>query len=306
MNESLKDQIMLHGIILVWGYTGIIGRWSTLDADQLVFIRMAAAFFVIAIVLGKKILRVPPLFAFKFLGVGMIIAAHWVSFFAAIDTSKVSLALACMASVSVFAAFLEPLFYKRAIAIEEVIASVVALGGVAMIFGFTSGYELGIALALMSSALAALFTILNAQLRIENIETWAPNGGASEMTAFEMLGGMIALFVYQIFLGKPLSSWELTTENIILALVLGVLCTALPFIGAIRVMRSVSPFTACLTINLEPVYAILLALLHFGEREKMSPGFYLAALLIIGSVMINGLIKFRKASSNLVPEGVEA
>lgn len=291
MNHQLKDHFLLHAIVLVWGYTGIIGRWSTLAPDQLVLLRMLAAFIALAVVLHGRLMKIPLNSAVTFLAVGFIVAAHWVTFFAAIDASNVSVALACMASTSVFAAFIEPLLYRRRIAPEEVIFSIVAMLGVVVIFGVTDGYHKGIILALVSSFLAALFAVINGKLYHLNKSTWAPDGGSSLMTAYEMLGGCLAIGIYQIGWGDPINTWNLTSHNILLAIVLGVVCTALPFVGSLYVMRSISPFTACLTVNMEPVYAIILALIHFGESEKMRPEFYGAALVIILSVAGNALYK---------------
>ena len=291
MNQRFKDQLVLHVIVLIWGYTGIIGKQSTLDADQLVFLRMGIAFVSLLLFVRKSLFQVPLDFVIKFMGVGAIIACHWVTFFAAIDASNVSVALACMATTSVFAAFLEPLFFKRSLAVDEVITSLIAMVGVLLIFGVAGGYQKGIILALISSALAAIFTILNGILLQQNIRSWHPEGGSTQMTAYEMLGGFITLSLFIGITGEPISQWELSSENIGLALILGVFCTALPFAGAIKVMRSLSPFTACLTVNLEPIYAIVLAVMHFGASEQMSMSFYLAALLIIGSVTINGIVK---------------
>jgi len=292
MTERFKDHLKLHLVVLIWGYTGIIGKWVTLQADQLVLIRMASAFLILALFLRRKLFRVPPAFALRFCGVGIIIAAHWVTFFAAIKAANVSVALACMASTSIFAAFIEPLFYNRKVALNEVLTSLIGFVGVFFIFGISTEYETGILLALLSSLLAALFAVLNGYLFKQNKQTWdLDNGGATEMTCFEMLGGLVALVLYEMIWGAPLSTWLLDINNISLAILLGVLCTAIPFVVSIQVMRNLSPFTTCLTVNLEPVYAIILALWHFGENEQMTMGFYLATLLILCSVFINSFIQ---------------
>ena len=293
MNTPLKDQMMLHVIVLVWGYTGVIGKWSSLEADQLVFLRMGIAFLALSAYLRSSLLKVPKVFIARFMGIGVLIALHWISFFAAISHSNVSVALACMASTSVFAALLEPIIYRRGIAPDEIITSLAASIGVVLIFGTAQGYSFGIGLALISSFLAAVFTILNGLMYRQSTESWAPKGGAAQMSAYEMLGGFLAIAVYEIIWGAPFVEWSLSAENIALALVLGILCTAIPFVGVIFVMRSISPFTACLTVNLEPVYAIVLALLHFGESEAMSSNFYGATILILGSVTLNGFLKSR-------------
>ena len=302
MNVKLKDQIILHIIVLIWGYTGIIGKWSTLDSDQLVLIRMGSAFLALSFFLRRALFRVPLKAVLQFMVVGVIIALHWITFFAAIEASNVSVALACLPSTSVFVAFIEPLLFRRPIALDEVATSVLALIGVVFIFGTSEGYELGVCLALVSSLLAAIFTTINGVLYQNNVKTWAPRGGSAVMTSYEMLGGFSAIALYQFFFGTDLNTWALSMSSISLGVILGIFCTAIPFVGSIYVMRSLSPFTACLTVNLEPVYAILLALIHFGDSEKMSPSFYLATLLILASVTLNGFLK-SKSSKERTTEG---
>jgi drug/metabolite transporter (DMT)-like permease len=46
-----------------------------------------------------------------------------------------------------------------------------------------------------------------------------------------------------------------------------------------------------LTVNLEPIYGIILAFIFLGDSEKMNPLFYLGALLILSTVIANGLSK---------------
>lgn len=292
-NQHLKDQILLHIIVLIWGYTGIIGKWTTLSADKLVLLRMAFAFASLALVLRSRLFTISRQQIAKYLGVGVLIAAHWVTFFAAIHMSNVSTALSCMASTSLFAAFLEPLFFRRRLATVEVLTSLMALVGVGLLFQVASQFQYGILTALISAFFAALFTILNGVLYRQA----AQQGGVIDariMTCFEMLGGVLALCLLQLVWQPADSSWLISAENLGLAAILGIICTAVPFVISIQVMRSVNPFTLCLTINLEPIYAILLSLLHFGDSEKMSPAFYGSAALIIAAVMANGLIKARR------------
>ncbi len=73
--------------------------------------------------------------------------------------------------------------------------------------------------------------------------------------------------------------------------ILSSICTAYAFIASVKVMKYLSPYTVMLTINLEPVYAIILALFIFGDKEKMNPEFYLGACIVLGVVLINGIIK---------------
>jgi drug/metabolite transporter (DMT)-like permease len=59
-------------------------------------------------------------------------------------------------------------------------------------------------------------------------------------------------------------------------------------------MKHLSAFTIMMIINLEPIYGILLSLAIWNEREYMSPNFYLGFLIVLGSILINGIYKHRK------------
>jgi drug/metabolite transporter (DMT)-like permease len=69
--------------------------------------------------------------------------------------------------------------------------------------------------------------------------------------------------------------------------ILAVACTVVPQIWIIYVLRSLSPFTVSVTVNLEPVYALILAAVIFGER--LSARFYLGAGLLFALVIVNGM-----------------
>lgn len=292
--HQYTDLILMHVIVLIWGYTGIIGKWSELSADLLVFLRMliAAAVLVPIVIARRAASGVGWAERCKYLGVGVVIAGHWVTFFAAIDVSNVTVALSCMATTSVFAALLEPVFYRRPVAWSEVLIAGAAALGVSLIFGALGQLSAGVALALLSSLLAALFTILNGKL-------FQAGGRASVMSAHEMVGGCVALLVYQLLASHSIGGFAATVAGVparewLLAAILGLVCTALPFVFSIKVMRSLSPFSVCLAVNLEPVYAILLALFHFGNSERMTPLFYLGSAVILLAVLTDGLFKIRR------------
>lgn len=290
------DLILMHVIVLIWGYTGIIGKWSELPAHTLVFLRMfvAATALVPVVILRRAHCGVSWAEWWKYLGVGVVIAGHWVTFFAAIDASNVTVALSCMAMTSVFAAFLEPVFYRRPIAWSELVCAGTAVLGVGLIFGALGQLSNGVVFALISAILAALFTIFNGRL-------FRAGGRATAMSAAEMVGGCAALLVYQLFASSSVSELAAALLNIsprewLLTSVLGLVCTALPFVYSIKVMRSLSPFSVCLAVNLEPVYAIVLALFHFGDSERMNPLFYGGTTVILLAVLSDGLVKIRRQS----------
>lgn len=285
----------LHAIVLVWGFTGILGKLISLDAYSIVWYRMLIAFA--GLLIYAKIVRLPimvdPLTLGKYLGVGFIVATHWILFFESIKVSTVSVALATMSSATLFTALLEPLFYRRKIIGYEMLFGVLVIAGLIMIFNFESSYYLGISLALLSAFCASLFTTINGK--------FIGNGEKSRVISlYEMLGGVIDITLYFLLTGE-LGIWESLPSGADLGylLILGLVCTSLAFVISVEVMKHLSPYTVSISINMEPVYSIILALLFFGEEERMSPGFYAGALLILSTILVNAYLKRRQRKQAL-------
>jgi drug/metabolite transporter (DMT)-like permease len=289
-SNELKYQMALHAIVLVWGFTGILGKLISLDAYSIVWYRMLIAFA--GLLIYAKVIRLPimvdPLTLGKYLGVGFIVATHWILFFESIKVSTVSVALATMSSATLFTAILEPLFYRRKIIGYEMLFGVLVIAGLVMIFNFESSYYQGISLALLSAFCASLFTTINGK--------FIGNGEKSRVISlYEMLGGVIGITLYFVLTGE-LGIWESLPSGADLGylLILGLVCTSLAFVISVEVMKHLSPYTVSISINMEPVYSIILALLFFGEEERMSPGFYAGALLILSTILVNAYLKRRQ------------
>lgn len=287
-----KNQLLLHFVILMWGFTGILGKVIELPSTALVWYRMALAFVVLLIYLFiiKFPLKVSRKALLKFLGVGVIVAIHWIAFFKAVKVSTVSVALATLASASLFTAILEPFFYKRRIIAYEFLFGFLVIIGLVLIFSFETQYTLGILYALLAAFCASLFTVLNGKLVQQNHPS-------KLISTYEMLGGFIAISIYFLVTGSFDTSWlEPSFSDIIYTLLLAIFCTSFAFVVSVEVMRELSPFTVSISINMEPIYSIVLALLFFGEDEKMTAGFYAGAVLIIATILANAWLKrkFRK------------
>lgn len=222
---------------------------------------------------------------------GIAIALHWITFFHAIKVANVSITLATMASGALFTAILEPIWYKRKFIGYELIFGLLVILGLAIIFQVNSEYKLGFWLGLLSTLLGAIFTLINGQLVMEERPT--------TITFYELLVGAICVTLY----GFSVSDMTVPFKSLPMAdwLFLGILvtvCTAYAFIASVKVMRYIRPFTVMLTVNLEPVYGIILAYFIFGEDEKMHPNFYLGALIILVTVITNGILKNRSKSAH--------
>jgi len=304
VRSEFRDYVLLHLIVLVWGFTGILGKLIALDTIAIVYHRMswAFAFLLLWLFISKKSVIPPFRSLIKMIGIGVLVALHWLAFFEAIDVSNVSVCLATISITPLFSAFLDPLFYRKRLVIHEIVLGLVVIAGVVTIFSFETEYVLGITLAVLAAFLAALFTVINSQM--------IKHHKATVISTWEMLGGALTV------MGFIALSPEYNFKNVYQfvgfdALYIGILaliCTAIAFVVSVEVMKSLSPFTVNISISMEPIYSIGLALLIFGEEEYMSGGFYLGAGVILGSVIANTLWKRhkKKRSKEIVTSQHEA
>lgn len=286
LKNRFKNYLLLHLIVFIWGFTAILGALITIDAIPLVFFRMGLAviFITIYFLFKRKSFYVDKKGLLKFLITGIIIALHWIFFFKAIKVSNVSVALVTMSTGAFFTSLIEPIFFKRKLKLLEIILGLLEIVGLYIIFNFESQYKLGIGYALLSSFLGSLFAVLNG--------LFIKKYSASSISLYQLLFGTLFVTFY-LFLNNSfsISFFSLHKSDWIYLLILSSICTAYAFIASVKVMKYLSPYTVMLTINLEPVYAIILALFVFGDKEKMKPEFYLGACIVLGVVLINGIIK---------------
>ena len=285
-NVKLYNYLHLHFIVFIWGFTAVLGALISIDAIPLVWYRMllASGFILLYIKFRKQKLRFPPKVLAGFFVAGLIIALHWLAFFGAIKISNVSVTLAIMSTGALFASLLEPLLYKKKIIWYEVLFGIIVVVGLYIIFKVETDYVWGIILALCASFLGALFSVINGR--------FASKYNASAISFYEITFGSLCITIYLALSGSfNATFFQLSLSDWTFLLILASFCTAYAFIASVHVMKWISPYTVMLTINLEPVYGIVLALLILGDSENMSPQFYYGAALILVTVIINGIIK---------------
>lgn len=282
--SKFGNLFLLHVIVFIFGFTGILGRLITTDSEILVWWRMVIASVTIAIFVYAtgKIKKNLSVNALAYSAVGLIIACHWITFFEAIHQSNVSVTLACLSASSLFTAILEPIFFRRRVDKYEIFFGALVMSGLLLIFSFETEYKVGIILALTSAFLASLFNTINGRLiqkdnpyRISLVEMMA---GAVGITIFLILTGKFGVEVFQM----PPMDW-------VWIVILGTIATGFAFVVGVKVLEELSPFTVSLTINLEPVYGIILAFFIFGSSEKMTWGFYGGTILILAALYMNAL-----------------
>ena len=276
----------MHLIVVLLGLTGVLGKLIDTGSTVLVWYRMLIAFLLLGVYIYFKSnsLRFSKKHFIQIIGIGCIVAAHWLLFFESIKVSNVSVAVVCMGTSSLFSSILEPLIIKRKIYLREIILAILVLIaiGIAMNadFSYVKGYVYGIAAAF----LATLFTILNA-LYVDKVES-------EKITSIEMLGGFLFVCIYMLFSNSfSLADLVISWNDILYLAILGGICTSFAFVVSVEVMKFLSPYNVIMAVNLEPLYSILLALVLFGESESMNFSFYLGAVLIIGAVSLDGYLK---------------
>lgn len=287
-NDRLKNYLHLHFIVFIWGFTAVLGALISLDADALVWYRMSiAVVFMMGYVLYKKeSFYVPRKTLLLLLLGGMIIAGHWLAFFSAIKVSNVSITLATLSTGAFFTSILEPIFYKRKVVYYEILLGLLVVLGLWMIFSVDTSNAYGILLALIATLLSSAFSLLNGKLVHKH--------KASIISTYEIGFGVLCLSIYiALTRGFDASFFQLSNSDWVYIFILATACTAYAFIASVHVMRWISPYTVMLTINMEPIYGIILALLILGDQETMSSGFYYGAVIIIVSVLLNGVLKNR-------------
>ena len=290
MQPSTKDYLMLHFVVLIWGFTAILGVLISIPAVEIVFYRtlLASASIGLIFFVRKNNIRLPPKQLLKIVTTGFIISVHWILFFWSARVATVSVALAGFATCSLWTAFLEPLANKTKLKWYEILLGLVVISGLYVIFRFEFGYWVGLTMAVTSAFLGALFTVINAKL----IKRHSP----FILTFYEMIGA--CLFTVLFF---PVYSHFLTTDGLNLTLkgydwlwlfLLAGVCTVYAFSVSVELMKRLTAFAVNLTVNLEPVYGIILAVIIFGEQEKMTGGFYLGTLIILLAVCIYPVISY--------------
>jgi drug/metabolite transporter (DMT)-like permease len=290
MLAKYKYHIWLHITVLIFGLTGILGKLITIDSYLLVWYRLGIALLGLAIYfsISKFPLKLSRKQLTKTLLVGVIIAVHWVTFFEAIKQSNVSVALVCFSSSTLFTSLIEPIYFKRKIKIYELIFGLVIIIGLYFIFSFEFKYILGMVLSVVSAALASWFTVLNGIMIKET--------NAKLISFYELLGAFILVSIYLLISSKgDISQFHVPISDIKWLIILGTVCTAFAFIVSVEVMKKISPYTVTISVNLEPIYSIILALLIWPESETMSFGFYMGTIIVIITIFLNAMFKNRAA-----------
>jgi drug/metabolite transporter (DMT)-like permease len=277
-----KAFLQLHIAIFLAGFTAILGKLIELNEGILVLYRMllTAAMLGCILLFTKQLKPVQFKDLVKIAGVGFIIAFHWVTFYGSVKYGNVSIAVVCISGAGFFSTIFEPLILGKKFSLIEILLGLLAIAGILIIFDFHPHFKFGIVLGIFSAIGSALFPIFNKQL----LSKFEPN----IITFYEMLGGAISLLiilpVYLQFL--PASYYWPTNYDWLWLTILALVCTVYCFHLQLNALKYISPFTANLSYNLEPVYGIILAFIFFKENKMVNVYFYLGLMLILLAVLL--------------------
>lgn len=289
--------LRLHFIVFLWGFTAILGKLILAEAQVLVFYRMlfAAIFLYLYIRLIKKeSIKVSKNLLLQLVAIGSVMAFHWLFFFQSIKVSNVSIALSCLSLSTLFASLIEPLVYRRKPDWVEVVIGLIIVVCISMIFNAELKYKEGIIYGILCAFCGTIFSVFNGKIFGKT--------SSGNIIFYEIAGGWLIISLFFLFTGQIYSISEISYTDIALVLLLASVFTAYPMFESVKLMKFISPFTLILTVNLEPVYGIILAFFIFGASEHMSPVFYIASFVMIASIVVNGIIKSRRKKEVIITE----
>jgi drug/metabolite transporter (DMT)-like permease len=287
MAPDRKALLQIHFCVVIWGFTAILGKLITLPALALVWWRMllvvVALAFVPAFWRGVRKLDARTLVVFS--GIGAVLALHWLTFYGSIKLANASVAATCMGVAPIFMSVVEPWITGRRFEKLELLIGIAAVPGVALVVGGTpEGMRVAVAIGVFSAFLVALFGAMN--------KRYVEHGDPLAVTGIELAAGTAFLTLLAFFLLPSGGAIDIPdARDAVLLLVLAIACTLLPFALSLVALRHVSAFSAQLAISLEPVYAVLLAMVLLGEQKELSATFYLGLAIILITVFAHAAVQ---------------
>jgi drug/metabolite transporter (DMT)-like permease len=286
VTANTKAQLQIHACVVLWGFTAILGKAISLPALQLVWWRMGIVCLSLLCLprVWRALRAVPGRRLLEFAGIGSVVALHWLTFYGAIKLANASVAATCIALAPVFLALVEPLIARRRFAAHELLLGVAVVPGVALVVGGISGeMRVGAAVGALSALLVALFGSLNKRV--------VHDADPLVMTCVELGAGTLFLTVLAPLLPHPGPAFPVPNARDALLLgTLAIVCTLIPFALSLVALKQLSAFSAQLAVNLEPVYAIVLAIVLFDEQRELGLRFYAGVAIILGAVFANPLL----------------
>ncbi len=289
MKPTFKDYFTLHFVILIFGFTAVLGKLISVHTLGLIFFRtlLASLGFYIYFKIKGLTIKIDNKGKWQLLGTGgVIIALHWFTFFYSAYISTVAISLAGLSTASFWTSLIEPIWNKKRIKPLEVMLGGVVILGLYLIFLFEFNHIWGLVLSISCAILGAIFTVMNGQ--------FSQKYSSQIITFYEMTGAAITTSIpvlYILWTGNDTIKVIPQGLDWLWILILAVACTIYAYTESVNLVKIFSAYTFNLTLNLEPVYGILLAYSILGQKERMTSGFYVGTLVILGSVLIYPLLQ---------------
>ena len=280
--SKFKAFLLLHGIVFLWGFTGILGKLLPQEAIIIVWYRVVIASLTLALFLRikKTSFQLQKHQILPVVAVGTVVALHWITFYYAIQKSTASLGILCLSTTTIHVVWLEPLLLKTPFHGRKLVFSLLVVLGVAFIARDFKGQLLvALQLGLFSALLAGVFSVSNAKL--------SQTIPSTLLSFYELATGGIIVSLVLLVSNKPLQAFALSLTDGLWLLFLGIGCTSFAFVAAIYLVKLLGAYTVSLTINLEPVYTICLAAILLGEHQILSLEFYVGAAVIVAVLLLN-------------------
>lgn len=277
-----RAYLELHIAVFLFGFTAILGKLIQMNAFMLVWWRVLITSISLLFFLrgGAAINKLSRQLVIRVMGVGVLVALHWLLFYGAIKAANASVALIGMATVAFFTALIEPIVMRRGVKALEIGLGILMIPAMALIVNsLHGGFIFGMVLALASAFLSALFGTLNKFYIAKDTNPIA-------LTFLQISSSWLFLclllwpaekafdMLADGFFPPSLADWGYMA-------VLALFCTTIGYVLAIRSLRHLPAFAFNLTINLEPVYGILLAWAILSEHKSMGAKFYIGAAVIV-------------------------
>jgi drug/metabolite transporter (DMT)-like permease len=280
----------MHAAIFLWGFTGLLGKLIQLNEGVLVWYRMLISAIVVAIILlyQKKLPRLSFRQLAHISGIGILVMLHWVAFYASIKLASISIAMVCLSSIALFVSFIEPIINKEKFDYTEIIFSAIAVIGITTIYRSDPTASAGIIVGILSALFSAFFSSLNKRI--------ASQHEPLTISLVELASGFVFLtLLFPVYMNfQPTDKFIPDTMDWVYLMILSLFCTVLTWILSLEAMQKVSAYTVALALNLEPIYGIILAVVFAGEGKILNAGFYYGAGIIMLTIVLHTLYKFRK------------
>lgn len=277
MKTKSKSYLEVHSAVLLFGMTGLFGKFLTISPFIIVLGRVfvSSIFIFIWLKIRRETLRLNTKNDYRSLAVmGTLLAIHWTTFFASIQLSNVAVGLLTFSTFPVFVSLIRPLIHLEKIRMKEIIFGLITIVGILCIVplkDMQSDMMTGGLIGVFSGFVYAIFTIFNEKL----VKTYS----GRKVAFYEQVVATVVLLP-ALFVIRP----TVAGKDVLLIILLGTLFTGFAHTLFINGLKHVSAYMASIITMIEPLYSIVLAYLVLGE--KLSIGSVVGGSIILVTVVV--------------------